>query len=85
MILVTRPDTYARFVETYNALVSKNDATVAYILFTDPAYVTRIAAVFKNTPDVRLDVTFGNPTLTVADFLINFPDAIAVSGISVGV
>lgn len=85
MILAPYPYTYDQFKVMHSTLVNKHDDTVVYMIFENsPTHVIRIAAVFSKTPDIRIDVGFGNQNLTVATLLNDFPDAVAVYGISVG-
>lgn len=85
MIITPSPNTYAQFKVMHSALVNKHDDTVVFMVDTsNSSFVGRIAIVFSKTPEIRIDIYFSNPSLAVADLLVDFPEAIAVSGISVG-
>lgn len=82
--------TYPRFVEIYNILIQKHDATVVFTTREAPGdptigNVVRIAAIFDNTPGIRLDWFVDNFAVSVPTVLQDFPDAIHVASISTGV
>lgn len=82
-------DTYVNFKFIYVTLVSKHDDNVFYTESIDrPGSVGKLAAIFSNTPSLRLETggTHGfTPPISIPDFLVDFPNAILVQDWSVGV
>jgi hypothetical protein len=86
MLIRPSPNTYDRFKETHALLVQKHDDTLAFTKGTSfsDTFVEKISVIFSNTPGLRLDLFFGNPTVLVTTLLVDFPDAIIVSSIDSG-